>query len=300
MSPNKLVPQDFTPLTIGIVGFGNFGQFLSKAFAAQGHRVVGQSRGDYYEVAAAIGCEYVQSADKLMDCEPHIVVFCTSIMSLDTVLSRFPLKRLANKLVADVLSVKLYPHDLLLKCLPSSTDIVCTHPMFGPESGEHSWKGLPFVYDVVRIDPLRKQICDAFIDIWRSEGCTMVQMECAQHDKIAASTQFITHTTGRMLAQLNLQTTPINTKGYESLLAVVDTTCKDSFDLYYGLFKYNPNARQELDKLENALGDIRNMLERTERNEAQTRNLSRSKGVEKPCISEEILRTLRLRVSPRI
>lgn len=74
-----------------------------------------------------------------------------------------------------------------------------------------------------------------------------------------------------MLAQLNLQTTPINTKGYESLLAVVDTTCKDSFDLYYGLFKYNPNARQELDKLENALGDIRNMLERTERNEAQTR-----------------------------
>lgn len=74
-----------------------------------------------------------------------------------------------------------------------------------------------------------------------------------------------------MLAQLNVQSTPINTKGYESLLGVVDTTCKDSFDLFYGLFKYNPNARQELNKLENALKDIRNMLELTERNEAQTR-----------------------------
>lgn len=71
-----------------------------------------------------------------------------------------------------------------------------------------------------------------------------------------------------MLAQLNLGSTPINTKGYESLLGVVDTTCKDSFDLYYGLFKYNPNARWELQKLESALKDIRSMLESTEQKEA--------------------------------
>lgn len=105
-----------------------------------------------------------------------------------------------------MLSVKLYPHDLLLKFLPSSTDIVCTHPMFGPESGKYSWKGLPFVYDVVRVDPLRKHLCEAFIDMWRSEGCTMVPMGCAQHDKYAASTQFITHTTGSYLILLRADT----------------------------------------------------------------------------------------------
>ena len=27
--------------------------------------------------------------------------------------------------------------------------------------------------------------------------------------------------------------------GFESLLGVVDTTCKDSFDLFYGLYRYD-------------------------------------------------------------
>lgn len=72
-----------------------------------------------------------------------------------------------------------------------------------------------------------------------------------------------------MLAELDVRDTPINTKGYESLLGVVDTTCKDSFDLFYGLFRYNPNARLELDKLESALKNIRERLESAEQEEAQ-------------------------------
>lgn len=90
----------------------------------------------------------------------------------------------------------MYPHDLLIKRLPSSADIVCTHPMFGPESGRDSWIDLPFVYDIVRVDPSRKQRCDDFINMWKVEKCQMVPMDCAQHDDYAASTQFITHTTG--------------------------------------------------------------------------------------------------------
>ena len=31
----------------------------------------------------------------------------------------------------------------------------------------------------------------------------------------------------------------INTKGFESLLDLVENTAHDSFDLYYGLFMYN-------------------------------------------------------------
>lgn len=84
-----------------------------------------------------------------------------------------------------------------MKCLPESADILCTHPMFGPESGRLSWSGLPFVYDIVRVDPMRTSICNQFIDIWRREQCRMVEMSCAEHDNHAASTQFITHTTGK-------------------------------------------------------------------------------------------------------
>jgi len=45
-------------LTIGIIGFGNFGQFLAKRFVARGHKVIGTSRGDYVEVAKQIGAEF--------------------------------------------------------------------------------------------------------------------------------------------------------------------------------------------------------------------------------------------------
>lgn len=43
MTISKTISNETTVsnfLTIGIVGFGNFGQFLGKFFAAQGHRFV--------------------------------------------------------------------------------------------------------------------------------------------------------------------------------------------------------------------------------------------------------------------
>jgi arogenate dehydrogenase (NADP+), plant len=258
------------PQTIAIVGFGNFGQFLCAAFAAQGHRVVGCSRGDYGAAAAALGCEYVRNADALLDADPDVVVLCTSIMSLSSVLAHFPVDRLAGRLVVDVLSVKMYPHNLLLEVLPASADLLCTHPMFGPESARDTWAGLPFVYDVVRCAHATKPRCDDFVELWELEGCKMVPMSCKVHDECAASTQFITHTTGRMLAELDVKSTPINTLGYESLLGVVDNTTKDSFDLFYGLYKYNPNASAELDNLEAALRTIRRKLERAELEEQES------------------------------
>lgn len=37
-----------------------------------------------------------------------------------------------------------------------------------------------------------------------------------------------------------LEPTPIDTRGFQSLLSLVQNTTHDSFDLYYGLFMYNP------------------------------------------------------------
>jgi len=49
---------------------------------------------------------------------------------------------------------------------------------------------------------------------------------------------------------VQLQSTDINTRGFESLLDLVNNTANDSFDLYYGLFLYNQNATEELERLE--------------------------------------------------
>lgn len=59
-----------------------------------------------------------------------------------------------------------------MQILPLEFDILCTHPMFGPESGKDGWTGLPFVYDKVRIGTEESRVsrCEKFLDILRKRG----------------------------------------------------------------------------------------------------------------------------------
>ena len=250
-------------LTVGIVGFGTFGQFLAKRFVAAGHTVLATSRGDYHALAKSLGVKYYQDSDDFCEAHPDVVILSTSILSLEGVLAQLPVQRLRrNTLFVDVLSVKEFPKQLLTAHLPPEVDILCTHPMFGPDSGKGSWSGLNFMYERVRIgeESDRSERCDAFLNFFASEGCKMVEMTCEEHDLDAASTQFITHTVGRTLGAMKLQSTPIDTKGYQSLLSLVENTANDSFDLYYGLFMYNQNATEQLERFENAFDSVKRQL----------------------------------------
>ncbi|KAJ8504300.1 hypothetical protein OPV22_005186 [Ensete ventricosum] len=229
-------PEQRARLKIAIVGFGNFGQFLARTFVAQGHAVIGFSRSDHSAAARSLGAAFFRDP---------------------------PRPRLRRStLFVDVLSVKEFPKNLFLQLLPPDFDIVCTHPMFGPESGKHGWSGLPFVYDKVRVGDSedRADRCRHFLDIFAREGCRMVDMSCTEHDENAAEIQFLTHTVGRLLARLDLKSTPINTKGYETLLELVENTCSDSFDLYNGLFMYNNSSTELLERLELAFNSLRKEL----------------------------------------
>eukprot|EP00249_Psilotum_nudum_P022888 c28680_g2_i1 orf=1500-2795(+) len=249
-------------LKIGIVGFGNFGQFLANNFVKQGHEVLAHSRSDYRDLSRRMGITYFRDPDDFCEEHPEVIVLCTSILSTESVLRSLPVQRLKRStLFVDVLSVKEFPKNLLLQVLPPEYDVLCTHPMFGPQSGKTSWFGLPFVYEKVRIgEGARADRCKRLLNVFASEGCRMVEMTCAEHDRYAASSQFITHTVGRVLGMLGLESTPINTKGYETLLDMVENTGGDSFDLYYGLFMYNVNATEELTRLELAFDAVKKQL----------------------------------------
>ncbi|KAL7093418.1 hypothetical protein ACP275_11G040300 [Erythranthe tilingii] len=252
-----------TKLKIAVVGFGNFGQFLAKAFVRQGHTVYAHSRSNYHSIAQSIGAAFFSDLHDLCEQHPDVILICTSILSTETVLKAIPLQRLRrNTLFVDVLSVKEFPKNIFLQVLPNHFDILCTHPMFGPESGKHSWQNLPFVFDKVRIgnEDSRVSRVETFLDVFKKEGCTMVEMTCTEHDKYAAGSQFITHTMGRILEKLQLESTPINTRGYETLLNLVENTASDSFDLYYGLFMYNKNAMEQLERLDLAFESLKKEL----------------------------------------
>jgi hypothetical protein len=95
----------------------------------------------------------------------------------------------------------------------------------------------------------------------------MVSLSCRDHDMYAANSQFITHLMGRILGAQGLEPTPIDTKGFDSVLRVIDSTTADSFDLFYGLYKYNQNSMDTIMKLRDSMDDVVEQLSMMELND---------------------------------
>ncbi|CAL5407533.1 unnamed protein product [Camellia sinensis] len=202
--------------------------------------------------------------DRFLEAENDVILLCTSILSLSNVVNSIPLHRLKRPtLFVDVLSVKEHPKEVLLQVLPPELDLLCTHPMFGPESGRDSWEGLNFMYDRVRIRD--EAVCSSFLQIFARKGCKMLEMSCEEHDKLAARSQFLTHTIARVLSEMKVESTPIDTKNFQTLVQLKETTMNNSYDLFSGLFIHNKYAQEEaqLKNLEVALEKVKqNLLDR--------------------------------------
>jgi hypothetical protein len=54
-------PPELEKLKVGIIGFGNFGQFLAERMLQQGHQVLAHSRRDYSDEARKLGVAYFRS-----------------------------------------------------------------------------------------------------------------------------------------------------------------------------------------------------------------------------------------------
>lgn len=255
--------QEF-PLTIGIIGLGAFGQFLAKAFQRQGHTILATSRSDYSQYCQHHGIDFFPLLDGLCDAQPDVLLVCSSIVSTEAVVRGIPFHKLKpDTIIADVLSVKQFPKNLLLEVVPSGFGILCTHPMFGKFSGKHTWEGLRFVFDKVRINAensLQGRKCEQFLNIFQDEGCRMVEMTCEEHDRYAAESQFVTHTIARILSNMNLESTPIDTKGYETLMELTRNSTAHGSDLYDGLFLYNVNSAKQIQNLEEAFDTVKKSL----------------------------------------
>ncbi|KAG5178627.1 Trifunctional chorismate Mutase/Prephenate Dehydratase/Prephenate dehydrogenase [Tribonema minus] len=252
-------PAGARRLNIGVVGFGKFGQFIARAFARRGAAVRGTGRTDETAAARAMGARFypMYEQDEFFR-GLDVVVFAVSILSFEEVLRNIPAEYLRGKLVVDVLSVKVHAKKTMLDALPGDADILCTHPMFGPESGRAGWQSLPFVYDKVRVGDHER--ASDFLAIWEQERCKMVEMSCELHDEYAANTQFITHLMGRILGEQRLAQTPIDTRGFQSALRLMETTCSDSFDLFYGLYKFNAHSHETLRGLRESFAQVERQL----------------------------------------
>jgi prephenate dehydrogenase len=192
-----------------------------------------------------------------------VVIFAVPLIDFEDVVLSFPSERLRNKLVVEVCPLSSHPKAVLLHQFGPDVDILSTHPMFGPSPQEDpyappSWDGRPLVYEKARISNAKR--CDAFLSIFEEARCQLVEMTAEQHDASTADAEFVTHLTGRLLDPQLLPPTPVSSKEYAALCDVADMTSGDSFDLFFGMFKFNDRAKDHLNKMRDNLARVERQL----------------------------------------
>lgn len=259
--------EDSKPLRIGIVGFDSFGQFLAQKLARK-HQVSCLDRGDKSAAAANMGIEFFPSfeSSKFL-AGVDIVVIASDLVNFETTVQTLPAAALKGKLVVETCVLNAHPKSVLLRSYGdvSDIDILSSHPMLGPSRfsedpyASSDWDGRVVVYEKVRISNMAR--CDKFLKIFEEARCQLIEMDAAAHDASVADAEFVTHLTGRLLVEKQmLPPTPVISKEYAALCDVVDMISNDSFDLFFGMFKYNENAKSHLTKMRDNLARLEQQL----------------------------------------
>jgi prephenate dehydrogenase len=223
--------------TIGVIGFGRFGRFWA-GLLSRSHRLLVSDQQDLARVASAQGVEFVPDVATLC-AQVHAIFLCVPISQLESVVAALRQHLRPGTLVLDTCSVKTYPAQMLqthLGQLPG-VELIATHPMFGPDSGALGLAGLPMVMWPLRAsEETYRRWHACFTEL----GLNVVEIPPDQHDQMAANSQGVTHYMGRVLGEMNLRATPIDTQGFKILLSVIEQTCNDTWQLFHDLQAYNP------------------------------------------------------------
>jgi len=237
---------------VGIYGYGRFGSFLAKEMSRSFDVIVTDINMTNIDQKQESITYLLENEFFLTDFD--IVVFANSINSFECVIEKIGKINPSfwtGKLITDVLSVKEFVLDVMNVSLPPNTEIILTHPMFGPDSVHGVKKLVYYPINIINVNRV-----NVFLDFWRSIGCDLIHMSPEEHDKQASRSQLITHLIGRILNELQLQPSNIDTFSFQSLLKIINVTCSDSKELFLGLARKNKNTRKMIDDLKLALSKI--------------------------------------------
>ncbi|MGH7496283.1 MAG: prephenate dehydrogenase/arogenate dehydrogenase family protein [bacterium] len=238
---------------IGILGFGRFGQFWARTLQCDHNVFVTDANAALASLAAASGVAFTSMPELCARAEA--IFLCVPVNHFEATVRSIKTHLKPHTTVLEVCSVKVYPAEILMRQLGAlaEVELIATHPMFGPDSGANGLSGLPMV-----MWPLRS--ASSQYQDWRfyfsGLGLRVVEISPEEHDRLAANSQGVTHYLGRVLQEMNLSATPIDTKGFELLLSVIAQTCNDTWELFYNLQNYNPFTGEMRLRLEEALDRV--------------------------------------------
>jgi len=234
---------------IGIIGYGRFGKIL--------YRIL--SPGYALKIFDPLVDDIPQEvrSDNLTDIARSQVLFvAVPIRNFESTIHQLASVMGAQTTVIDVCSVKTFPAKIMEENLPTSVGIICSHPMFGPDSYS-PYRELKMVMHPLRDTYDRYATLKSYFE---SHSIRIVELTPEDHDRLAAVSQGITHFIGRALEKTGVRSTPINTLGFNDLLGVIEQTCNDSLELFKDLQRYNPFTDETIHRLEDAIRETHKLF----------------------------------------
>lgn len=242
--------------SFGILGFGAFGRFMAQHLSPWFHVKVWDRRSALEVGLTNTASVELAPLDQVAACD--IVAFAVPWESLaEAVTAAAPYLR-PDTLVVDVVSVKSGPAELLPRLLPDTVDILCTHPLFGPQSGKDGISGMRIVLCPVRIGQKRYHDVVDFLN--DKLGLLTLRVTPERHDREMAKVQAVTHFMSRALREIGLKPSPMATKAYEKLQEFSSILLSDSWDLFLTIQNGNPYAGEIRHRLMREMEELEDKL----------------------------------------
>ena len=234
---------------VSIIGFGRFGamlhSLLSKGFEVDVFDKNSIDNSDVNEVSL----EYALRNETIFIAVP-IRDFENLIKDISKKISR-------EKTVIDVCSVKVFPKKVMLDNLSNETDIIATHPLFGPDSLKDSGS-------VMTMESVRNTFgrYDFWKNYFESQNILIEEISAEEHDMMAARSQGLTHFVGRVIDDFGTNQTRIDTEGYKALHKLVNQTCNDTWELFEDIQNFNPFTEKMISELNESFEKISEIIEK--------------------------------------
>lgn len=239
------------PSTIGIIGYGDFGQFLhqlSSEFLPQ-CEVRAFSRRQEPDRKVFFSLEDVCQSDLLILSVP-IAAFEQTIEQVKDLLGD-------STVVCDVSTVKVHTVSVLRKL--GVKNFIATHPMFGPYSYKKHNNSLQDLRITLCDHTLEESDYQQLVGWLKSVGLKVLEMKAEEHDKLVAETLFLTHLIGQTVKRGGFERTSIDTVSFGFLMDAVESVANDEA-LFRDVYKYNPYCEEVLVRFKNADADVRKLL----------------------------------------
>lgn len=225
-----------------VIGYGRFGALLCDVL------------GDSYDFSV-IETDEVRAGEasrnysivSLDDVGKYEFVFlAVPIDSFEDVVKKISPLLQKEQVIVDICSVKVFPARVMEKYIGES-DIIATHPLFGPDSASLGLEGLKVAFAPIRCsDDNANHLRYA----WERHFVNVIDTTPEAHDQDTAYSQAFTYSVARIILNMNLPKIDFDTRSYQAITRVAELSANDTEQLFHDMMHYNPYFPKMLKELE--------------------------------------------------